>query len=221
MWHQGRHGFQTNKFLSIDRLMNLLEAFNQALFLHLNADLTTPVWQIRTAAFVADYLIYLIPLALVGLWCWSDEKQRNLALKACLVAFVALGINQLIILGWPHPRPFMIGLGHTFIPHAADSSFPSDHATIFSAVGLTLVLGCARSLTGWAILALGMCVAWARIFLGVHFPLDMLGAVVIVCIAWLGMTLVWRPVGIPVTRRIEQVYRVILARPIALGLIRR
>lgn len=201
--------------------MNHLEAFNQALFLHLNADLATPVWQIRTAAFVADYLIYLIPLALVGLWCWSDEKQRNLALKACLVAFVALGINQLIILGWPHPRPFMIGLGHTFIPHAADSSFPSDHATIFSAVGLTLVFGYARSLTGWAILALGVGVAWARIFLGVHFPLDMLGAVVIVCVVWMGISLVWPLVGTTLTQQVELLYRAILARPIALGLIRR
>ena len=201
--------------------MNPLEAFNRALFLHLNADLATPAWQIRTAAFMADDLIYLIPLALVALWCWSGEKQRQLALKACLVALVALGVNQLIILGWPHPRSFMIGLGHTFIPHAADSSFPSDHATIFSAVGLTLVFGYARSLAGWAILALGMCVAWARIFLGVHFPLDMLGAVAIVCMVWMGVALVWPLIGIAVTRQMERLYRVILARPIALGFIRR
>lgn len=200
--------------------MNHLEAFNQALFLHLNANLTTPAWEIRTAAFMADYLIYLIPLALAALWCWSDEKQRNLALKACLVALVALGVNQIIILGWQHPRPFMIGLGHTFIPHTPDSSFPSDHVTIFSAVGLTLVLGSVRSLTGWAILVLGLCVAWARIFVGVHFPLDMLGAAVIVCIVWIGMTMVWPLIGTTITRKMEHVYRTILARPIALGLIR-
>lgn len=201
--------------------MNLLEPFNQALFLRINADPATPVWGIRAAAFIADDLIYLIPLALVALWCWSDEKQRNLALKACLVAFVALGFNQLIVWGWPHPRPFMVGLGHTFIPHAADSSFPSDHATIFSAVGLTLVFGYARSLTGWTILLLGGLVAWARIFLGVHFPLDMLGAVMIVCIVWMGISMVWPLIGTAVTRQVERLYRVILVRPIALGLIRR
>ena len=47
------------------------------------------------------------------------------------------------------PTPFMAGLGPSFIPHAADSSFPSDHASIFSAVGSMLVLGTVRSLTGW------------------------------------------------------------------------
>lgn len=115
----------------------------------------------------------------------------------------------------------MIGLGHTFIPHAADASFPSDHASIFSAVALTLVFGYVRSLTGWAILALGMGVAWARIFLGVHFPFDMLGAVVVVCVVWMGLSLVWPLVGTTLTQQIERLYRVILARPIALGLIRR
>lgn len=201
--------------------MNPLEAFNQALFLHINADAATPVWAIRTAAFIADDLIYLIPLALVALWCWPDEDQRSLAIKACLVALLALGINQMIILGWPHPRPFMIGLGRTFISHAADPSFPSDHVSIFSAVGLTLVFGQARSLTGWAILALGAGVAWTRIFLGVHFPFDMLGAVVVACVAWMGIALVWPLVGSILTQQIELLYRALMARPIAWGLIRR
>jgi undecaprenyl-diphosphatase len=39
-------------------------------------------------------------------------------------------INQVIILLWQHPRPFVIGLGHTYLAHAADSSFPSDHLTL-------------------------------------------------------------------------------------------
>ena len=45
--------------------MDNLEAFNRALFLHLNANLTTPAWKIRVAAFMADYLIFIIPVVLV------------------------------------------------------------------------------------------------------------------------------------------------------------
>lgn len=33
-----------------------------------------------------------------------------------------------------------------------------------------------ESVFGIALLAMGLCVAWARIYLGVHFPLDMLGS---------------------------------------------
>ncbi len=206
--------------MQIKSPMNNLEAFNQALFLHLNANLATPIWEITAAALLADYLIYLVPLVLIAIWCWGSGTQRNLALKACLVTLVALGINQIIILLWPHPRPFMMGLGHTFIPHVPDSSFPSDHATVFSAVGLTLVFGQIRSMAGWTILALGACVAWARIFLGLHFPLDMAGAVGVVCIVWAGINFVWSMTGDAVTRKVEQIYRAVLARPIALGWIR-
>ena len=201
--------------------MTALETLNQAAFLHLNADLSTAAWKLSIASVTADYLIYLIPLILVSLWCWGKESQRTPALKACIVAFVALGVNQLLGIVWPHPRPFMMGLGHTFIPHAADSSFPSDHATVFAAIGLTLVFANIRSLAGWATLFLGVCVAWARIFLGVHFPLDMVGAVAVIGAVWFGISPIWRLVGERITAQAAAIYRTLLARPIALGWIRR
>ena len=200
--------------------MNTLEALNAATFLRMNADLNTPHWKIGAATFLADYLIYLISLVLIGMWCWGKQMQRNLALKACLVTLVALAMNQIIILLWPHPRPFMVGLGHSFMAHLADPSFPSDHATVFSAIGLTLVFSSVRSLIGWSILAAGAVVAWARVFLGVHFPLDMVGAVVVVCL-WAGLQLVWARVGNAITSQVEQVYRLVLAQPISHGWIRR
>lgn len=201
--------------------MTKLETFNQTLFLHLNANLSTAAWKLNIAAVMADYLIYVIPLALMALWCWGSKSQRELALKACAATFVALGINQLLGIVWPHPRPFVMGLGHTFIPHATDSSFPSDHATVFGAIGLTMVLANSRSIAGWAILMLGVCVAWARVFLGVHFPLDMVGAVAVAGVVWLGINLFWRRVGEGWTAHVAEIYRAILARPIALGWIRR
>lgn len=201
--------------------MDTLEALNLATFLRINADLNTPHWRIGAATLLANDLIYLMPLVLIGLWCWGKERQRNLALKGCFVALLALGMNQIIILLWPHPRPFMVGLGHSFMAHAADSSFPSDHATIFLAIGLTLVFNSVRSLIGWSVLAAGAVVAWARVFLGVHFPLDMVGAVPVVSLAWLAIHLMWVRVGDAVTWRIEQFYRLVLAQPISHGWIRR
>lgn len=201
--------------------MTSLETLNQAVFLYLNADLSTAAWKLNIAAVTADYLIYAIPLLLVGLWFWGDESQRAVALKACVVAFVALGINQLLGIVLPHPRPLMMGLGHTFIPHANDSSFPSDHATVFAAIGLTLVLANSLSVAGWTILCLGACVAWARVFLGVHFPLDMAGAVVVVGAVWLGISPIWRRMGREWTGQAAGVYRAVMARPIARGWIRR
>jgi undecaprenyl-diphosphatase len=200
--------------------MNALESVNQAWFLQLNADLSTVSWKLNIAAVMADYLIYLIPLVLIASWCWGNESQRDAALKACVVTFAALGIAQIVGFFWPHPRPFMMGIGHTFIPHASDSSFPSDHATVFAGVALTLLFANWRSFAAWVLLALGTCVAWARIFLGVHFPLDMAGAVLVVLIAWMAVTPMWRRLGKTLTKRTTGIYRVLLAHPIALGWVR-
>src|SRR5260370_10835711 len=154
--------------------MNTLEAFNEALFLLINGTPATPAWLVGMAMLIADYVIYLIPLLLAGMWLWGSEAQRSLAIRACLVAMLGVGANQLIGLVWQHPRPFMIGLGHTFLPHAPDSSFPSDHATVFAGIALTLLLGGARWLGGLTLLA-GVSVALARASLRAHFPLHMLG----------------------------------------------
>lgn len=117
--------------------MNTLEAFNQALFLLINGTTATPGLEFSVASLIADYVIYVVPLLLAGMWLWGSEAQRGLAIRACLVAVLGVGANQLIGLEWQHPRPFMIGLGHTFLPHAPDSSFPSDHATVFAGIALT------------------------------------------------------------------------------------
>ena len=80
----------------------------------------------------------------------------------------------------------MIGLGHTFIPHAADSSFPSDHLTLLLAVAFSFLMHRRLRVAGRTLAFLGLPVAWARIYLGVHFPLDMIGAALVAALsAWL------------------------------------
>ncbi|AFT84984.1 phosphatase PAP2 family protein [Paraburkholderia phenoliruptrix] len=196
--------------------MNALEALNRALFLSINATPSTPVWLINAARFIADDVIYLVPLVLAALWLAGGEHRRAAAVRVCCVVLLALGMNQLIGLGWMHPRPFMIGLGHTFIEHAPDSSFPSDHGTVLASGALTLLLAGERRY-GLAMLLAGFAVAWARIFIGVHFPLDMAGAVVVACVAYAVVAPLWGMSGAALTRGLVAVYRKVLAWPIGRG----
>ncbi|MBN3762118.1 phosphatase PAP2 family protein [Burkholderia sp. Ac-20365] len=196
--------------------MNTLEAFNQALFLMIDATPATPRWQIGIASFIADYVIYLVPLVLAALWLTGNRHARATALRACCVTLVALGFNQLIGLVWLHPRPFMIGLGHTFIEHAPDSSFPSDHGTVFACITLALLM---LRMRGWGMLMLitGLAVAWARVFVGVHFPFDMVGAVLVACVAYVAAAPLWSLTGDELTDLLIALYRKVLAWPIARG----
>jgi undecaprenyl-diphosphatase len=199
--------------------LNEIEALNRALFLAIDATPSTPSWGIAMATFVANGLIWSIPLLLIGLWLTANVAHRETALRACAVVLAALGVNQLIGLAWSHPRPFMIGLGHTFLAHAPDSSFPSDHATIFAALCVTLF---AQRMTrlGLATLAVGLAVAWARIFLGVHFPLDMIGAAGVAVGVHVAMAQAWHLAGPPLTQWAVAIHRRVFAAPIRLGWLR-
>lgn len=60
---------------------------------------------------------------------------------------------------------------------------------------------------GLLLAVLGLPVAWARIYLGVHFPLDMLGAAIAAALsAWLCLREERRFIG-PVFRWISAIYR--------------
>ena len=163
-----------------------MEAFNQSLFLLINAPAHPGAVVLALAKLFAKYVILLMPLTLLVGWLRGNERTRKLMLEAAISALLALLIAQIIGLVWPHPRPFMIGLGHQLIPHVADSSFPSDHLTLMWSVGFSLLLHAETRAAGVLLTLLGLPVAWARVYLGVHFPLDMAGAALVAAFsAWL------------------------------------
>ena len=63
-------------------------------------------------------------------WLRGGNATRKLLLEATAAGLVGRLFAHIIGLAWQHPRPFMVGIGRTLIPHAADSSFPSDHLTL-------------------------------------------------------------------------------------------
>lgn len=174
-----------------------MENLNQALFLWINAPAHPSAQMVALATFLAEYSIWAIPLTIGVSWLVGGESTRKVVLQATASGLAGLLINQIIGLLWQHPRPFMIGLGHTLIPHVADSSFPSDHLTLMWAVAFSLLMHspqCQRLRTvGLTLALLGLPVAWARLYLGVHFPLDMAGAA---CVAALSAWLAFRAIGL-------------------------
>lgn len=201
----------------------MLDHLNLLWFSMINADVGLHGWRLEVGVLAAKWLILLVPIGLAGLWVNGRTSQREAAIKALAATICALAVNAVIGLLWYHARPFAIGAGHAYLPHAPDSSFPSDHGTIMFTVAL--VLACSRDPAarrfGTAMLPLAVVVAWARVFLGVHWPMDMLGAVAMS----LGMLLLFQTRAATrlcdaLTAHLASLYRRLLATPIARGWLR-
>ena len=198
-----------------------MEDLNHALFLWLNAPEHPSTLLLAIATFFAEYAIWALPVIIGFSWLRGSEHTRKVLLEATASGLAGLLINQLIGLVWQHPRPFMIGLGHTLIPHAADSSFPSDHLTLLWAVAFSFLMHRSPRLAGIALALLGLPVAWARIYLGVHFPLDMVGAALVAVLsAWLAFREVC--IYLPATYSLAlSVHRILFGKLIQIGWVRK
>ena len=196
---------------------------NLYLFSLLNASAGLHGWPLLAALFAAKWLILLAPLGLAALWVGGDAPDRQAAVRAGLAALCGLAASALIGMLWFHPRPFMAGVGHTFMQHAPDSSFPSDHATIMFSVALVLAFSRAPHArrVGTLLLPLSLVVAWSRVYLGVHYPLDMAGALLVAaCMAVLVNSRVGAAVCAALVHVMETAYRRLFAAPIARGWLR-
>jgi undecaprenyl-diphosphatase len=184
----------------------LLQFFNQ--FADRSWALDNLVGVISDTALAKGYLV--LPLFW---WAWfrpTPEKEAAqetviLTLLAGLIA-VALARSLQIVLPY-RPRPLHTAGLHFLAPYSSPvtyfsdwSSFPSDHASLFFALatGLCLISPLIGAL---ALLHAGLIVSLPRIYLGLHFPTDILSGALIgigmMSLVWTFRSS-WRPVVDPV-----------------------
>lgn len=151
----------------------------------------------RDAANWGEWIfIGLVVAWFAAAWLWGDRTERRFALTALLAAGIALGINQILGAIWNRPRPFVVHPHsvHLLLAHAADGSFPSDHAAAGFAVAGVLVAAHRR--LGAAAIAFAVLMSYARVFVGLHYPGDVVaGALVGVGVSWVLVHFAARPVA--------------------------
>ncbi|MEO9337464.1 undecaprenyl-diphosphatase [Mesorhizobium sp. SB112] len=185
---------------------------DQAVFLLLNAGSETWGLTAYIAYFFAKYVIFLIPVHLAVLWFVGNRSVRRQALILLSALIIAIGTSYLIGAIYDSPRPFLIPIGNTLIEHRSSPSFPSNHGLVMFTYAITMAL-----LAHWkhalAIGLAGILVAWSRIYMGVHFPLDMIGGAIIAAGAsYLAMRLD-KIAGRPAIDLADAVYRLLAVEP--------
>jgi undecaprenyl-diphosphatase len=141
-----------------------------------------PHWFDRVMEFVGEYGL-LLALVLLVLWCWWSVRRRGgqeaaPSVAALVWAPLAAGIAVLVnvpIRGFvERPRPFRTHDGlDVLITGKNDYSFVSDHATLTMAMGVALFVANRRF--GLVGIALALLEGFCRVYMGVHYPTDVIG----------------------------------------------
>ena len=99
------------------------------------------------------------------------KKMLMVSLSSAIIArFVFVEIIRLF---YYNPRPFLVLSGVAqLVNHETTSSFPSGHATFYFALAMGVFLY--NKKIGHVYIALAGLISFARIFVGVHWPLDIL-----------------------------------------------
>ena len=137
------------------------------------------------AIFSAEYLGYVLIFILALFLLKNFKKYWPVMLKALGVAFFArFIIVELIRFLWERPRPFIENNINLLLEHPATSSFPSGHAAFYFAFS-TLVCFYNKKLGTFFLIA-ALILSLSRVYVGVHWPSDILaGAVIGIFSAWL------------------------------------
>lgn len=130
--------------------------------------------------FFASYLGYFLILAAILLLIKEKSWRQRIyffSLSALSIILARGIITEIIRFFYYQPRPFVVLSLEPLINHDITSSFPSGHAAAYFALSLT-VFYLNRQWGSW-FLGLALLMGLARIFVGVHWPLDILfGAII-------------------------------------------
>ena len=137
---------------------------------------------------VAKYGIVVFAVVLVVAW-WQARRVEDpvaavsavvWAAVASLIGFVAV---QLVGTAVNRDRPYVaMPSAHLLVARTGDFSFPSDHATAAAAIAVGLLIAgryTRQVWVGWSAATMAFVLGFSRVYVGAHYPGDVVGGFVL------------------------------------------
>ncbi|MEK5173934.1 undecaprenyl-diphosphatase [Heyndrickxia sp. FSL W8-0496] len=159
---------------------------------------------------VSKYALMVYAIVLLLIWFFGKDHYKKTVVYATITGVLGLMINFIIGHIYSEPRPFVTHKVHLLLDHAADSSFPSDHAT--GAFSLALAVLFVHRKIGVSMLLFAILTGFSRIYVGHHYPFDILGSF-IVSLAISLIVFKLKPFLEPIANAIIHIYNQILLLP--------
>ncbi len=139
---------------------------------------------------VANDYFALVTSCFILVWLWFGMKNaadRQVMQKTVLVAAISIGLTAALVGIVNHfyfrVRPFDVlppGSVTLLFYKPTDSSFPSNLTSILFAIAWTVFIK--NKTYGSILLAVAVLAGFGRIYMGVHYPLDILGGAAIAAV---------------------------------------
>lgn len=139
------------------------------------------------AIFLADYLIWLLFFVVIILGLFPPRKKGETLSKinagrAVTGSLIGGGVTLVIGQFISRARPFIVHNVNLLIaPPLISTSFPSLHTTLAFAFGCTLFLF-SKKIGIWFLVA-SLLIGTSRVFVGVHYPSDIVLGAIIGCLS--------------------------------------
>jgi undecaprenyl-diphosphatase len=140
------------------------------------------IWLDSLGLFFAIYFPYILTFSLILFLFFNYKKYRLIVLQSFIAGSLARGIAEIIRFFVDRPRPFVnneVNFLHikSFIEDISSRSFPSGHASFF--FGISTVLFFYNKKLGIIFFLASLPIVFARIYCGIHWPLDMVGGLIV------------------------------------------
>ena len=152
---------------SRDVFPSWISSLDASVLLHINPALTDPSFSIFFDLITHIGSAFAVVILFLIFYLLGYKKGAILIFTTLLVGTIAVLLLKTFI---PRPRPYLTL--YTIIPFEKEigTSFPSGHSERIFA--LTAVLSRERSKTTLLLYLLASLVAFSRVYLGMHYPLD-------------------------------------------------
>lgn len=116
-------------------------------------------------------IIYFWIVISIILYLFGSQKEKDVAKRMIIILLVTTLITQLVKILVMRPRPYTELSNLVVLGLETDYSFPSGHTSTSTAMAYLL----SREYKKWIFMLIPIVVAFTRLYIGVHYPSDVLG----------------------------------------------
>jgi len=158
---------------------------NESILLSLNTFANSSPLISQCVIFCAEYLGYVAITGILAYGIFGKDHKKDIWQVTYIFATAGFSwvIASLIKYFFPSPRPFeALSSIQALYLHGGMDSFPSGHASFFGALAFGAFHYSQK--IGWLLLITAVIIGIARVSVGIHYPLDILGGFAVAGIAY-------------------------------------